>query len=169
MDMLKADIKKLYMDNIKIIGAYENNLKQIDVTIPKEKLVVLACVSGSGKSSLAFDTIAVESARQWQSSYPLYLVWLENLNLRGDYKARILAWVHEHHPELDALYGEIYTKGSREYWTALDREMREYTEQEKMPYMRDDDQHRPEFGDPPVVVNYFYHEEVRKSAKRKKE
>lgn len=62
-----------YTDNIEIIGASENNLKHIDLTIPKGKLVVLAGVSGSGKSSLAFDTIAVESARQWQTSYPLYL------------------------------------------------------------------------------------------------
>lgn len=53
-----------YKDNIEIIGASENNLKHIDLTIPKGKLVVLAGVSGSGKSSLAFDTIAVESARQ---------------------------------------------------------------------------------------------------------
>ena len=35
-----------------------------------------------------------------------------------------------------------------------------------MPYLRDDDQHRSEFGEPPVVVNYFYHEEVKKSAKK---
>ena len=61
------------MDNIEIIDAYENNLKHIDLTIPKGKLVVLAGVSGSGKSSLAFNTIAVESSRQWQTSYPLYL------------------------------------------------------------------------------------------------
>ncbi len=61
------------MDNIEIIGASENNLKHIDLTIPKGKLVVLAGISGSGKSSLAFDTIAVESTRQWQTSYPLYL------------------------------------------------------------------------------------------------
>lgn len=61
------------MDNIEIIGASENNLKHINVTIPKGKLVALAGVSGSGKSSLVFDTIAIESNRQWQSSYPLYL------------------------------------------------------------------------------------------------
>ena len=60
-------------DNIKIIGASENNLKHIDVIIPKGKLVVFAGVSGSGKSSLAFDTVAVESNREWQQSYPLYL------------------------------------------------------------------------------------------------
>ena len=60
-------------DNMDIIGASENNLKHINVTIPKGQLVVFAGVSGSGKSSLAFDTIAVESSREWQSSYPLYL------------------------------------------------------------------------------------------------
>ena len=97
------------------------------------------------------------------------LVWLENLNLRGDYRVRILEWIHEHHPELDDLYNEIYSKKSRTYWTELDQKMREYTARESMPYMRDDDQHRSEFGDPPVVVNYFYHEEVKKSAKKKQD
>lgn len=60
-------------DSIEIIGASENNLKHIDVTIPKGKLVVFAGVSGSGKSSLAFDTVAVESEREWQQSYPLFI------------------------------------------------------------------------------------------------
>lgn len=60
-------------DNIEILGASENNLKHIDVTIPKGKLVVFAGVSGSGKSSLAFDTVAMESEREWQQSYPLFL------------------------------------------------------------------------------------------------
>lgn len=94
------------------------------------------------------------------------LVWLENLNLRGDYRARILAWIHEHYPELDKLYHEIYDKKDRSYWNNLDKQIREYTAQEKMTYLRDTDQHRSEFGQPPVVVNYFYHEEVRKSAKK---
>jgi radical SAM mobile pair protein B len=97
------------------------------------------------------------------------LVWLENLNLRGDYKTRILDWIHEHHPELDGLYHEIYTKKSREYWTRLDQEIREYTAREGMLYLRDDDRHRAPFGEPPVVCNFFYHEEVRKSAKKQKE
>ncbi len=60
-------------DNIEVIGAAENNLKSIDVIIPKGKLVVIAGVSGSGKSSLVFDTVAVEASRQWQQSYPLFL------------------------------------------------------------------------------------------------
>ena len=60
-------------DNIEIIDAQENNLKHVNVSIPKGKLVVLAGVSGSGKSSLAFGTVAVESAREWQQSYPMFL------------------------------------------------------------------------------------------------
>ena len=58
---------------MRIADACENNLKHVSLTIPKGKLVVFAGVSGSGKSSLAFDTIAVESSRQWQSNYPLFL------------------------------------------------------------------------------------------------
>jgi DNA repair photolyase len=96
------------------------------------------------------------------------LVWLENLNLRGDYKKRILDWIHEHHPELDELYREIYTKKSRAYWTELDQKIRDYTAKEGMLYIRDDDQHRAPFGEPPVVCNYFYHEEITKSAKKGK-
>ena len=61
------------IDAIRIRGAAENNLKNVSLDIPKGKLVVFAGVSGSGKSSLAFGTIAVESARQWQNNYPLYL------------------------------------------------------------------------------------------------
>ena len=60
-------------DDIESIGAAENNLKHIDLTIPKGKLVVFAGGSGSGKSSLAFYSVAVESEREWQQSYPLFL------------------------------------------------------------------------------------------------
>ena len=60
-------------DDIEIKDAYENNLKHISLTIPKGKLVVFAGVSGSGKSSLVFDTIAIESSREWQSSYPMFI------------------------------------------------------------------------------------------------
>ncbi len=49
------------MNNIIVKNAYKNNLKHIDVEIPRGKLVVFAGVSGSGKSSLVFDTIGVES------------------------------------------------------------------------------------------------------------
>ncbi|GJK47066.1 hypothetical protein TUM17559_52090 [Enterobacter cloacae] len=51
-------------DAIKIIGARQNNLQDIDLEVPKNKITVFTGVSGSGKSSLVFGTIAAESQRQ---------------------------------------------------------------------------------------------------------
>ena len=60
------------MDKIVIKGARENNLKNIDIEIPKNKLVVMTGVSGSGKSSLAFDTIYAEGQRRYVESLSAY-------------------------------------------------------------------------------------------------
>ena len=51
-------------DHIYVKGARENNLKNVEVTIPRDKLVVLTGLSGSGKSSLAFETIYAEGQRR---------------------------------------------------------------------------------------------------------
>ncbi|HIV02886.1 MAG TPA: excinuclease ABC subunit UvrA [Candidatus Aphodoplasma excrementigallinarum] len=59
-------------DSIFIKGAREHNLKNIDVTIPRDKLVVLTGLSGSGKSSLAFDTIYAEGQRRYVESLSAY-------------------------------------------------------------------------------------------------
>ena len=53
---------------IKIVGAKEHNLKNINVEIPRDKLVVITGLSGSGKSSLAFDTIYAEGQRRYVES-----------------------------------------------------------------------------------------------------
>ncbi|MDR1696645.1 MAG: excinuclease ABC subunit UvrA [Rickettsiales bacterium] len=60
------------MQNIKIRGAREHNLKNIDIDIPKNKLVVITGVSGSGKSSLAFNTIYAEGQRRYVESLSSY-------------------------------------------------------------------------------------------------
>jgi len=60
------------MDKIVIKGARENNLKNIDIEIPKNKLVVMTGVSGSGKSSLAFNTIYAEGQRRYVDSLSAY-------------------------------------------------------------------------------------------------
>ena len=55
-------------DYIEIKGAREHNLKNIDISIPKNKLTVVTGLSGSGKSSLAFDTIYAEGQRRYVES-----------------------------------------------------------------------------------------------------
>ena len=80
------------MEPIKIRGLNQNNLKNVSLEIPKNKIVVFTGVSGSGKSSIVFDTIAAESQRQMNETYsawvrgrlPKYdkpsVEWIENLN-----------------------------------------------------------------------------------------
>ncbi|BDD11260.1 UvrABC system protein A [Fulvitalea axinellae] len=59
-------------ENLEIYGAREHNLKDIDVTMPRNKLVVITGISGSGKSSLAFDTIYAEGQRRYMESFSAY-------------------------------------------------------------------------------------------------
>ncbi len=59
-------------DKIEVLGARVHNLKNIDVTIPREKLVVITGLSGSGKSSLAFDTIYAEGQRRYIETFASY-------------------------------------------------------------------------------------------------
>lgn len=59
-------------DTIEIVGAREHNLKNINVTFPRNKLIVITGISGSGKSSLAFDTIYAEGQRRYMESFSAY-------------------------------------------------------------------------------------------------
>ncbi len=59
-------------DKIKVVGARENNLKNLDIEIPKNKLIVMTGISGSGKSSLAFDTLYQEGQRRYMESLSAY-------------------------------------------------------------------------------------------------
>lgn len=94
------------------------------------------------------------------------LIWLENLNLRGSFRPVIMDYIREKHPDLLPLYQEIYEQGSRLYWERLDAQMHAYAAKCGLDYRRDDDSIKNPFDAPPVVVNFFYHEEIRKSAKK---
>ena len=93
-------------------------------------------------------------------------IWLENLNLRGSYKSVILQYIREKYPELYPLYEEIYIQGSRIYWEALDERVRAYAMQNSLEYVRDDNTINKPFDEPPIIVNFFYHEEIKKSARK---
>lgn len=66
------DSSVAYTDNLEIFGAREHNLKDIDVIFPRNQLIVVTGVSGSGKSSLAFDTIYAEGQRRYMESFSAY-------------------------------------------------------------------------------------------------
>ncbi len=69
---LPSPVDLVGFDHIEIFGAREHNLKNIDLTIPRNKMVVITGISGSGKSSLAFDTIYAEGQRRYMESFSAY-------------------------------------------------------------------------------------------------
>lgn len=71
-EVLTASNNDTQLETIEVFGAREHNLKNIDISIPKNKLVVFTGVSGSGKSSLAFDTIYNEGQRRYMESFSAY-------------------------------------------------------------------------------------------------
>jgi excinuclease ABC subunit A len=72
VDKKLSDVELTGHEQIEVYGAREHNLKNIDVVIPRNKLVVITGISGSGKSSLAFDTIYAEGQRRYMESFSAY-------------------------------------------------------------------------------------------------
>ncbi|MCK6617288.1 MAG: excinuclease ABC subunit UvrA [Cyclobacteriaceae bacterium] len=68
----KQQVEQTSIEQVEVIGAREHNLKNISVTFPRNKLVVVTGISGSGKSSLAFDTIYAEGQRRYMESFSAY-------------------------------------------------------------------------------------------------
>jgi excinuclease ABC subunit A len=71
-EISKSGYHSMAQDHLRIRGARENNLKDIDIDIPRDRLVVITGLSGSGKSSLAFDTIYAEGQRRYVESLSSY-------------------------------------------------------------------------------------------------
>lgn len=95
------------------------------------------------------------------------LIWLENLNLRGGYKTVISEYIRKKRPDLLPLYEEIYDHRSRRYWEQLDSRLKDLAGELGLEYRRNDDTMQREFDEPPVLVNFFYHEEIKRSAARR--
>ncbi len=91
-------------------------------------------------------------------------IWLENLNLRGNYKQVILNFIKEKYPNLKDLYDQIYLKGDRIYWFELDRSLQKLACEYGLDYVVNEDDILRPFDAPPVLVNFFYHEKIKKSA-----
>ena len=86
----------------------------------------------------------IETSKQYVDEY-----WFENLNLRGDYKTKILFYIQEKYPELIDKYNDIYIRGNKQYWYDLSKEIQAYCENKNVKY-----------------INYFYHEELVKNKKK---
>lgn len=93
-------------------------------------------------------------------------IWLENLNLRGSYKADIMDYIQERYPQLLPLYREIYDYRDRSYWLALDRDLKTYAAEVGLDYVTNDAGMEWTFDALPAIVNYFYHEQIKKSARK---
>lgn len=91
------------------------------------------------------------------------LIWLENLNLRGNYKSVVLDYIKANHPKLIDLYDEIYHKGKKDYWFNLNEELKGFCKAERLEYVRNDDSMKRPFDEKPIVVNYFFHDEVKRN------
>ncbi len=95
-------------------------------------------------------------------------IWLENLNLRGGYKKTILDYIDLKYPELMPLYKEIYTYKDMSYWKELDEEISDYAKKNDFMYIIDEEPFIKSPNENPIIINYFYHEKIRQSSKRKK-
>ena len=89
------------------------------------------------------------------------LIWLENLNLRGQFKGRIMHYIGEKYPALLPLYEEIYNHKRLDYWKGLEADISQYVGQKGYPYRINDLPYGRSQPGRPVVVNYFYHEKIR--------
>lgn len=94
------------------------------------------------------------------------LIWLENLSLRGSFKPVIMDYIRSKHPDLLNLYEDIYNHRKRDYWQKMDENIRAYAAEIGLEYIRDDDTMKRSFHAKPIIVNFFHHEEVKKSAKK---
>lgn len=80
----------------------------------------------------------IEVSKEYTNEY-----WFENLNLRGDYKRKVLSYIQEKYPEFIDKYNNIYMQGNKQYWVDLSKEIQAYCENNHVKY-----------------INYFYHEQL---------
>lgn len=93
-------------------------------------------------------------------------IWLENLNLRGGFKKDILDYIKNSYPKLEELYQEIYNKNNLTYWAKLSQEIEEYTKQRGYTYVIDKEPFLDKIYALPIIINYFYHTQIKQSAKK---
>ena len=135
INTLNEDFRK-DMDNASSIQERLNTLKELH----KNGIHTVLFMSPIFPYITNFKEI-IEVSKEYIDEY-----WFENLNLRGDYKTRILFYIQDKYPEFINEYNNIYIKGNKQYWKDLSKQIKEYCEDNKVKY-----------------INYFYHEELVKN------
>lgn len=135
INTLDEDFRK-DMDNASSIQERLNTLKELH----KNGIHIVLFMSPIFPYITNFKEI-IEVSKEYIDEY-----WFENLNLRGDYKTRILFYIQDKYPEFINEYNNIYIKGNKQYWKDLSKQIKEYCEDNKVKY-----------------INYFYHEELVKN------
>lgn len=135
INTLNEDFRK-DMDNASSIQERLNTLKELH----KNGIHTVLFMSPIFPYITNFKEI-IEVSKEYIDEY-----WFENLNLRGDYKTRILFYIQDKYPEFINEYNDIYIKGNKQYWKDLSKQIKEYCEDNKVKY-----------------INYFYHEELVKN------
>lgn len=135
INTLNEDFRK-DMDNASSIQERLNTLKELH----KNGIHTVLFMSPIFPYITNFKEI-IEVSKEYIDEY-----WFENLNLRGDYKTRILFYIQDKYPEFINEYNDIYIKGNKQYWKDLSKQIKEYCKDNKVKY-----------------INYFYHEELVKN------
>ena len=86
--------------------------------------------------------------------------------MRGNFKPIILDYVKKNFPQYAETYREIYNKKNLRYWFELDAEIKSYAEKNNLEYGYNRDDLEKNFSDAPTIVNFFFHEKIKKSARR---
>lgn len=143
--------------------------KDMDRAVPiKRRLEAMKTLYNEGITTTCFispifpQITDVESIINEVQGY-CHFIWLENLNLRGSYKSSIIEYIRTKYPHLFPLYQEIYTQGKMIYWQWLDSKLKAFVQSRGLEYVYNDDTLIPHSK--PIVVNYFYHEQIKKNAK----
>lgn len=143
-----------------------DNAVSIERRLSAMKAFYLAGVRTTCFISPIFPGITDVKAIIRQAMSQCNLIWLENLNLRGGYKTVIMDYIKKTYPQHLSLYHEIYDCKDLSFWAALDKELKDFAAEIGFDYVTNDDSMKRAFKAPPVIVNYFYHEQIKKSARK---
>ena len=78
-----------------------------------------------------------------------------------------MAYIRSKYPRLLPVYTDIYAKGNNAYWQSLDNALQSFAIEQGLEYKTNDDTFTRPFTAPPVMVNYFYHSKIKKSAQKR--